>query len=87
MPISNVQSLITKNAVAVESSALTQVAYDGEHKLLTIAFCDGSAYQYSAVSVQIYEDLLRADSKGAYFNRKIRAHFPMRVVEMFTQMA
>jgi hypothetical protein len=39
-------------------------------------FRDGSAYQYANVPQRTYHELLRAGSKGAYFNHNIRSHFP-----------
>jgi hypothetical protein len=38
-------------------------------------FANGTIYQYFGVPRDTYQDLLRADSKGAYFNQHIRA-FP-----------
>jgi hypothetical protein len=60
----------------VESSSLAKLAYDTQRALLQVEFRDGSIYQFCGVPPQIYEDLLRADSKGAYFNRHIRGSFP-----------
>lgn len=77
MPI---QSLLTTDAVAVESSALAQVAYDREHQTLRVEFRDGSIYEYEPISVHIYRDLLSASSKGAFFNRNIRSRFPRRTL-------
>lgn len=68
--------------VAVESTALAGMAYDSQQKLLEVEFCDGSVYQYSAVSAQVYQDLLQAESKGTYFNREIRPRFPQRAVRV-----
>ena len=61
--------------VAVESTALVGMAYDSQRNLLEVEFRDGSVYQYLAVSAQVYENLLRAESKGTYFNREIRPRF------------
>ena len=66
--------------VAVESTALAGMAYDSQRNLLEVAFRDGSVYQYSAVTAQVYQDLLRAESKGTYFNREIRPRYQQRAV-------
>jgi len=62
--------------VTVRSSSLARVAYDGRRAILQVEFRDGTAYQYTGVPLGVYQDLLRADSKGANFNRRIRSLFP-----------
>ena len=61
--------------LAVQSSLLASVAYDHERDILQLEFGDGAVYQYFGVPVQSYEELLRAASHGAYFNRHIRSLF------------
>ena len=70
------ESLLPAKAVTVESSALTQLAYDEPRAILHVFFHDGAIHRYSGVPPQTYRDLLRAESKGAYFNRHIRNTFP-----------
>lgn len=62
-------------AVAVNSSAFIKVAYDQQRTILQVEFRDGSVWQYLGVPFQTYQDLLRADSKGAYLNRHVRNLF------------
>jgi hypothetical protein len=62
--------------VAIRSSSLAQVAYDCHHSILHVQFRDGTVYEYEGVPLQRYLDLLQADSKGGYFNRHIRNHYP-----------
>jgi hypothetical protein len=66
----------SRNPVAVESSLLAHVSYDEPRAILTLEFRDGTVYQYTDVPLQIFQDLLQADSKGAYFNRRIRGLYP-----------
>lgn len=68
-------SPLLSNVVALDSSALASVAYDGKHTILQIEFCDRSVYQYIAVPEKIHQDLLQADSKGTYFNEFVRHRF------------
>ena len=68
------------DAVAVESSALAKVAYDSQRAILLVEFRNGSVYQYRTVPQQVYQDLLRADSTGVYFNRHIRTIFPHKIL-------
>ena len=80
MLLVSASSLPRMNTVAVESSALAQVAYDNQDAILRVEFRDGAVYQYLGVPPGIYEDLLRADSKGAYFNDHIRSLFPYAIL-------
>ncbi len=63
------------NPIAVESTVLATVAYDADRQLLRIEFRDRSIYHYFSVPVEIHEGLLRAPSKGGYFNSSIRRRF------------
>jgi KTSC domain len=63
------------NNVAIESSALSQVAYDEQRTVLHVTFHNGAVFQYLGVPPQTYWGLLRAESKGAYFNHHIRNAF------------
>lgn len=59
----------------VESTTLTTVAYDADRQHLQIEFRDRTTYRYFNVPTDVYETLLRAPSKGSYFNRVIRGQF------------
>ncbi len=61
--------------IAVESTTLTTVAYDADRQLLQLGFRDQVVYRYFGVPVEVHENLLRALSKGSYFNRFIRGRF------------
>jgi hypothetical protein len=62
-------------SVSVHSTLLTSVAFNAGESILELEFCDGACYRYFAVPAAIYEGLLAADSKGAYFNSQIRTCF------------
>jgi KTSC domain-containing protein len=66
------------NVTAVESSTLATVAYDRTRALLQLEFNSRVLYQYFGVPVAVHEALLRAPSKGSYFNQAIRGKFPYR---------
>ena len=59
----------------VASSLLAGVAYDHDRAILQLEFRGGAVYQYFRVPRQTYQELLQADSHGAYFNRRIRRFF------------
>ena len=63
------------NSIAVASSSLATVDYDDQRGILQVEFLDRTLYQYIAVPRQTYEDLCRAESKGAHFNQHIRNRF------------
>ena len=60
----------------VESTSLATLAYDADRQLLQIEFRDRATYRYFNVPSDVYETLLRAPSKGSYFNRVILGQFP-----------
>ncbi len=68
------------NVTAVESTTIATVAYDEGREVLQLEFCSQAIYQYFGVSTTVHEGLLRAPSKGSYFNRVIRGCFPYRLV-------
>jgi hypothetical protein len=76
------RSLTLKDTVAVESSALATVAYDYQRAILQVTFRDGAIYHYLDVPASGFEDLLRADSKGAYLNSHIRRRFPHQLLRV-----
>ncbi len=63
-------------STAVESTTLATVAYDEHRHLLRLEFRSRAIYQYSGVPAAVHEALLRAPSKGSYFNQFIRGRFP-----------
>lgn len=75
-------SLPLKDTIAVESSALADVAYDYQRAILQLTFRDGAVYQYLDVPVSGFEDLLRAASKGTYLNSHIRCRFSHRLLRV-----
>ena len=64
------------NVTAVESTTLATVAYDEVRELLQLEFRSLAIYQYFGVPAAVHAALLRATSKGSYFNRAIRGRFP-----------
>ena len=61
--------------ILVNSALLASVTYDVGESILQLEFCDGAIYRYFAVPAAIHNGLLAADSKGSYFNRRIRSCF------------
>jgi hypothetical protein len=66
----------TPGRVILDSTTLAAAAYDDCGEKLQLDFRDGTRYVYSGVAADLYRNLLRATSKGSFFNRHIRGHFP-----------
>jgi hypothetical protein len=54
---------------------MTKVDYDEDDAELDITFTSGKTYRYLHVPLEIYVDLLDAESKGEYFNDNIKDVF------------
>jgi len=57
----------------VVSKAMVSVGYAGTN--LDIEFPSGAVYRYYKVPYRVFEGLMRAPSKGRYFNANIRGHY------------
>jgi KTSC domain len=72
---------------AVESTTLSVVAYDEAREVLRLQFRSGAIYEYSGVPGAVHAALLKAPSKGEYFNQSIRGCFPYRAISSGRKMA
>lgn len=64
---------------SVESSLLNKVGYDSEAKVLVIQMNFSSdRYVYSDVPQTVYDGLMKADSKGSYYVKKIKGQYPSK---------
>jgi len=61
--------------IELNSTALEAATYQDQLALLELEFRDGAIYQYCAVPAQTHQELLVAESKGAYFHSHIRNRF------------
>ena len=59
----------------VTSTNIDSVEYDKDLEILTVKFLGGGTFEYENVPIEIYEDLLNADSIGSFFYWNIR-EFP-----------
>jgi KTSC domain len=62
--------------VPVESSSIESVGY--EKNVREVRFHNGGLYQYFDVPEETLVMLLRAESKGRFFNEEIRGRYPAR---------
>ncbi len=61
--------------LSVESSAVVSVGYDPGSRTLEIEYAGGGVYRYRRVPQRTYELLLRAESIGAYVNRRVKPYY------------
>jgi hypothetical protein len=57
------------------SSFIDGVAYDRTNLILTVAFRNGTLVQYSRVGHAVAKDFLDAESKGKFWNSRIRDNY------------
>jgi KTSC domain len=62
--------------IPVRSSAIRAVGYDPETRRMKITFEQGVVYDFCNVPQQIYDELMRAASRGSYYNAHIRDRYP-----------
>jgi hypothetical protein len=65
----------------VNSANLHSVDYNPKHQVLDIQFKQGGVYRYYNVPVNVYEDLMRAYSKGAYLATHVKNVYRYTKVE------
>ena len=60
--------------IPVESSVIDSIGY--EKNVLEVRFTNGGLYQYLDVPEPVLAQLMRASSKGRFFNQQIRGRYP-----------
>lgn len=61
--------------IRVASSAISAVGYDPVAMRMKVRFTSGGTYTYCRVPQHIFDGLMSAGSKGAYFDRYIRDRY------------
>lgn len=62
--------------IRVNSSAIRAVGYDAASARMKILFAQGHLYDFCRVPAHVFEELMKAPSKGAYYNTFIRDRYP-----------
>lgn len=69
----------------VESSNINQITFDGNYDGNTgnmlVEFKLGSVYEYENVPHDLFEQLVKADSVGSFFNINVKSKFKFRKVK------
>lgn len=60
----------------VFSSAISEVGYDAATQHMKIAFVQGRTYDFCGVPESVFDGLLKAASKGRYYDEHIRDRYP-----------
>jgi len=61
--------------IQVRSSAIRAVGYDQSTRRMRITFEQGDSYDFGGVPLHVYDRLMSASSKGAYYNDHIRDQY------------
>lgn len=61
---------------SVASSNVSSVGYDADTQTLEVEFVNGAIYQYYNVPNNIYEEMMKSDSKGRFLHYYIRDYYP-----------
>lgn len=67
--------------VEVGSEVIAGIAYDDASRACEVRFANGRVYRYDGVPRSVFDWWMRAPSKGAFFNRKVRDVYPYRELE------
>jgi hypothetical protein len=60
--------------IPVESSMIDSIGF--EKNILEVRFSNGGLYQYLDVPESVLAELMRASSKGRFFNQRVRGRYP-----------
>ena len=60
----------------VSSSNVKSVGYDGQTNTLEVEFHSGHVYQYYGVPERVYDEMMRAPSKGQFLHLEVRNGYP-----------
>jgi hypothetical protein len=63
--------------IPVHSSLLASIGYS-VYATLDLQFRSGALYRYFTIPRTLFDALIAAESKGAFFNRNIRDRFPYK---------
>ena len=58
----------------VESSQIRSVGFDAEKNEMEIEFKPGSIYKYDNVTQELFDEFMRAESKGKFFGQAIKSN-------------
>jgi hypothetical protein len=63
------------------SSVVANFNYDTARSVLRVFFVSGSIYDYFLVPEEVYEEMEKAESKGAFLNLRIKGSYPFKKIK------
>jgi len=63
------------NRTPVSSSNVVSIGYDPGSLTLEVEFTGGSVYQYFDVPEAVYQELMRASSKGQFLHANVKNNY------------
>jgi len=64
----------------VKSSIIKTLGYDKEALLLEVEFHNSEVHRFINIPVNIFENMMKSPSKGAYFIQNISNNYPRRYI-------
>jgi lysyl-tRNA synthetase class 2 len=71
----------TEKPMHVDSTAITDIDYDAERAKLLVRFQSGERYVYVGVPPEVCRSFVEADSKGRFFQSRIRDRYPFNKLD------
>jgi lysyl-tRNA synthetase class 2 len=65
----------------VDSTAISEIDYDAARAKLLVRFMSGACYVYVGVPGEVHRSFVEADSKGGFFQSRIRDRYPFNRVD------
>jgi hypothetical protein len=62
----------------IESSCVAKIGYDATAEVAYVEFPGGGLYAYRGVPLNVYDELIDAESKGTFVNTVIKRRYPFR---------
>ncbi len=69
--------MITYKSVP-NSSTIYRLKYDDDRRELTVTFVNGAQYLYTDVPLDVFEEMIKAESIGSFFAKNIKAKYAFR---------
>ena len=74
-PKTKMDSGVRIHMVVVQSSVIRALGYNKRHKILDVLLLKGRRYRYYAVPAAEAEAFRASESKGKFYNERIKKHF------------
>lgn len=73
---------VLSTSVTVQSEAVETVSYDPKSYQLSVTYRSGDTYKYLHVGPSLFQEFLKADSKGRFIVERIKPAYDFRKVEV-----